>query len=321
MSALKEWRAESESGMTCCGYDTNSPNGPGCTGVANGMMARQHGDAGFTGDVRCADCVGKILAPLALNVAPSDEGGADDSDDGELTLREWLDAQPTREAWLMERLYMDLAPIFEAAGLTMPPVRISCGWTGTGHEGCTLGVCYDTSMSKARVHEIFVSPAIEDSAEVLAVLMHELAHAVAGTKAAHGPDYGKVCSLVGLTKANRDGKGQWPEQAFAGDALMQTLRAIVANCDAYPHASLEPLPPPPPQVVTVDSGQAAQPTPSAKPQGTRLLKAECGECGYVVRITMKWATRGLPACPVCSPLPIDVNPTHVLRLAADGGAS
>ena len=32
------------------------------------------------------------------------------------------------------------------------------------------------------------------------------------------------------------------------------------------------------------------------PQETRMLKATCGSCGYVIRTTLKWATRGMPTC-------------------------
>lgn len=35
----------------------------------------------------------------------------------------------------------------------------------------------------------------------------------------------------------------------------------------------------------------------ASKQGTRLLKIECPECGYVVRTTQKWLDVGLPVCP------------------------
>jgi ssDNA-binding Zn-finger/Zn-ribbon topoisomerase 1 len=31
--------------------------------------------------------------------------------------------------------------------------------------------------------------------------------------------------------------------------------------------------------------------------GTRLLKAECPECGYTVRVTQKWIDVGMPTCP------------------------
>jgi hypothetical protein len=32
-------------------------------------------------------------------------------------------------------------------------------------------------------------------------------------------------------------------------------------------------------------------------QSTRMLKAECAECGYTIRLTKKWADVGLPSCP------------------------
>ena len=28
-----------------------------------------------------------------------------------------------------------------------------------------------------------------------------------------------------------------------------------------------------------------------------MLKAECPECGYTIRLTKKWADLGLPTCP------------------------
>src|SRR5919109_3178501 len=35
-----------------------------------------------------------------------------------------------------------------------------------------------------------------------------------------------------------------------------------------------------------------------KKQSTRLLKAECPECGYTIRLTKRWAALGLPSCPI-----------------------
>jgi hypothetical protein len=29
-----------------------------------------------------------------------------------------------------------------------------------------------------------------------------------------------------------------------------------------------------------------------------MLKAECSECGYTIRLTKKWADLGLPNCPI-----------------------
>ena len=52
--------------------------------------------------------------------------------------------------------------------------------------------------------------------------------------------------------------------------------------------------------VTLD-GVAKNANGDKKPQSTRLLKAECGECGYTVRVTKKWLeAKGAPICPCTS---------------------
>jgi hypothetical protein len=55
--------------------------------------------------------------------------------------------------------------------------------------------------------------------------------------------------------------------------------------------------------ATLD-GVAKNANGDKKPQGTRLLKAECGECGYTVRVTKKWLeAKGAPICP-CNMTPM-----------------
>jgi hypothetical protein len=46
---------------------------------------------------------------------------------------------------------------------------------------------------------------------------------------------------------------------------------------------------------------------SAPPkQKARLLKAECGDCGYTVRVTRKWVDEaGAPHCPAHGAMPVD----------------
>jgi ribosomal protein L37E len=55
-------------------------------------------------------------------------------------------------------------------------------------------------------------------------------------------------------------------------------RDALASLGTYPHAQ-------------VTLAQVAK-------QSTRMLKATCSACGYTVRLTHKWATKGLPLCPV-----------------------
>ena len=40
-----------------------------------------------------------------------------------------------------------------------------------------------------------------------------------------------------------------------------------------------------------------RPDDRPKKQSARMLKAECPECGYTIRLTKKWADVGLPSCP------------------------
>jgi hypothetical protein len=122
---------------------------------------------------------------------------------------------------------------------------------------------------------------------VLYVLMHELVHAVVGTDDDHGERFGQACKALGLTFAGVDNKGEWPTQAFPDLALQEELDAIAGAADGYPHAALNPPPPPPPQIV------------KAPPSVPSLIKVVCPDCGYVARITTKWAVRGLPLCGVC----------------------
>ena len=39
-------------------------------------------------------------------------------------------------------------------------------------------------------------------------------------------------------------------------------------------------------------------TSRGKGSGSRLLKVQCGECGYLMRITRKWLDLAVPDCPL-----------------------
>lgn len=210
-------------------------------------------------------------------------------------LADWIAAQPTRESWLLERYLANVVPYLQAHDVTPPDVRLSCGWTGVGVEACTLGVCYDKSQSAADVYEIFISPTVADSAQALAVMFHELAHAIAGCTVGHDREtYGTVCRRLGLTDndGGNDDSHAWPTCASPGAELRAWIAAVVARCEPYPHAAVVPPPPAPPVIVEKPGNH--------KPQSTRMLKASCESDGYVVRLTMKWATRGMPKCGICS---------------------
>lgn len=250
---------------------------------------------------------------LAVHVSDSDAGDPVDETNtpapetseecSEPTWREWIDSQPTRETWLMEAAFSVLVPMFESAGVVVPPFKVSCGWTGAGIEGCTLGVCYPPESSSAGTTEIFISPTLDNALDVVCVLAHELVHATVGTAHDHDADhFGLLCTRLGITQAGRDGRGVFPGQAYPSETLRKWLAIELAakHSTPYPHASLIPPPPSAPIIVAGNGpgdGPTLPPPPPPKPtQTTRLLKATCPSCGYIIRVTMKWASRGLPRC-------------------------
>lgn len=257
--------------------------------------------------------------------------GDEPVDDDELG--EWLASELTREQWLRERLHRDLAPMFAAVGASLPPVRVSCGWTGSGIEAWTLGVCYDAEASAHKVAEIYLSPTIDDGATVLGVLMHELCHAKLGAAAEHDATYADLAAKVGLTASagepdHKQGP-RWPEDAVPGAAMAERLAAICEKADRYPHGKVTPPPPTPPIVVQQGEGPGdgpGMPTPPPPPPppapapapgkaGAPLMRAQCPSCGYVIRVTMKFASMGLPFCGAH-----DEGETHRFSLLVEGRA-
>lgn len=181
----------------------------------------------------------------------------------------------TREEWL-NKAVTHLSEFFDLQGLTVPTAKVSCGWPTKGAVSTrqrTLGQCFTKACSTAGVNEIFISPVLSDTSEVLAVVAHELCHAVDNCKSSHGAGFSKMMKAVGL-----EGK---PTATHASDALKTTFKRLIKDhLGEYPHQPLD---------VTKGGG---------KKQSTRLLKAVCPQCGYTIRLTSKWAEQGMPICSV-----------------------
>jgi len=168
----------------------------------------------------------------------------------------------TREDWLTA--YMEAArPLWAARGVPIPDnVRIGLGFAyGTRK---AIGQCWGSAASKDGAFEIFISPVHTSGLKAADTLCHELAHAVDGCKNGHKKPFVDICHKVGLLKGggkNAHGEGcpEWHEWSDA----------ILAALGPFPHAAMD---------VTLPTKQ-----------GTRLLKAECESCGFVFRVTAKWA--------------------------------
>jgi hypothetical protein len=108
--------------------------------------------------------------------------------------------------------------------------------------------------------------------EILATLCHELVHHAVGCACGHRGAFRKTALAIGL-----EGK---MTATTAGEGLAERLQEIADLLGDLPHSKLNPS--------------------ARKKQGTRMLKAECVPCAYIVRLTRKMIeTHGCPICPTC----------------------
>jgi hypothetical protein len=178
----------------------------------------------------------------------------------------------TREEWLQASVE-SVRPLFDILAHPLPDrIRVTCGNPSRNARSAkarAIGEHFSPRLSEDSTHEISISPTVDDPYEVFGILLHELSHA-----ATDGDGHkGRFPRLVQKLKLR--GK---PTATFIDDDFRTEYKLIIDSIGAYPHARL-------------NIGTAK------KPQGTRLLAAQCPSCGYLVRITSKWASVALPRCP------------------------
>jgi len=139
-----------------------------------------------------------------------------------------------REAWL-ERAASFLLDYMIKCGLPRTVVRVSCGWPargGLGARAAVIGQCFPPAMCQDGVPQIFVSPRIAESIQVLGVLLHELVHAAIGCQYGHRKEFSQAARRVGLAGP--------PTATTVGDTLRPVLERFVAAYGPYPHAAIQP---------------------------------------------------------------------------------
>lgn len=177
----------------------------------------------------------------------------------------------TREDWLNAALEMIRNRMLAVTGDVVPAnTKVSCGLAGGRIGAKRIGECWSDTCSADGSTEIFISPAIAEPITVLATLVHEAVHAAVGVKHGHKKPFAKVAKAMGL-----EGK---MTATIAGTELVTLLHAWSDLLGIYPHATLSSV--------------------GRKKQSTRLVKVECGGCGYVLRTTQKWLDKS--GCPLCS---------------------
>ncbi len=181
----------------------------------------------------------------------------------------------TREGWLLKATAA-LRPLFmEKSGVHVPEdVEVSTGFPsskGISAKTKTIGQCWTRACSEANVNQIFINPCLDDSVEVLAILIHELIHASDDCKSGHRGHFAKTAKSIGL-----EGK---MTATHAGDKLKEQLQKIVHNIGKFPHKKLN---------ASIDH----------KKQGTRLIKIGC-DCGVIGRMSATAISEMTWKCVLC----------------------
>ena len=181
-----------------------------------------------------------------------------------------------REQWLEKATETLRKSLFKSAGAEIPTVRVTNGFPGSRAKSGRVGEFWKGEASDDGIPQVFVSPVLSDSNAVLAVLSHELVHACVPLDG-HGREFRRIALSIGLVGKMTATK--------AGPDLVAFFNKVIDRIGVYPHSALN--------------------VSSRKVQSTRLLKVCCASCGYVVRITTRWISTGLPLCP-CSHSPMVV---------------
>lgn len=176
----------------------------------------------------------------------------------------------TREEWL-NYVADKLRPYYKSKQAEIPArVRYAVGYTSNGYRGNTIGECWSSKSSADKTTEILIKPTEHKPERVAGILAHELIHAADDCKNGHKKPFKRMAVALGF-----EGK---MTLCLPGAAMMRdVIRPILKTAGPLPHAAVTAY------RVT-------------KKQTTRLLKAECTTCGYVVRVSAKWLQLGAPFC-------------------------
>jgi hypothetical protein len=176
-----------------------------------------------------------------------------------------------REEWLVNAVE-ELRPLFADAGFPIcARIRVSCAFPTTYTRSGALGQAFPDGASADRALEVMIAPSLDKPSDVFAVLVAMLCHATNGAMSHGSTAYQAAAAAMHLEPAGVNWRVTKTVSAF-----WLHFAAIIDGLGPYPHAALS----------------AERP----KTQGTRMLKAVCPTCGYIVRVSSKWASKGLPTC-------------------------
>lgn len=178
-----------------------------------------------------------------------------------------------RHVWL-EKVVTELRPRFADVNYEVPEkVRVSIGFPRRSPWKHPIGQCWPVTASSDGHTEIFISPELgtpEQTVTIIGTVAHELTHATVGTEAGHRSPFKRCANAIGLIGRMTETK---ESEAFKEWVNM----VVIPKIGGYPAGAL---------------------SLSYRKEGTRLIKCECLECKYPVRVTRLLIEKeGPPLCP------------------------
>jgi hypothetical protein len=157
-----------------------------------------------------------------------------------------------------------------------------------------MGQTWSREASEDGVSQVFISPELGDTFDVLETLVHELVHVADNNQSDHRGQFVVIAKKLGLMSPYSFTPAS---PSFAAELLV-----MAEELGHYPHAELHTRVVNAPVVAVGPDGVEVPATvkwhSGPAKQGTRLIKCQCAECGYTVRVTMKWINEaGAPVCP------------------------
>lgn len=140
-----------------------------------------------------------------------------------------------------------------------------------------VGECWPRIRSEDNKNHVFITPRLNNSIEILSILLHELIHVADDCKSKHRGFFRTTALAVGFT-----GK-MTATEVINGSHLFNQLSTIYSALGDIPHAKLD--------------------TSKIKKEGTRQIKAHCLSCDFIFRTSRKQLDRfeaeAESKCPCC----------------------
>ena len=174
-----------------------------------------------------------------------------------------------KETWLKNAV-VDIGNYFRKFEYQVPPVNVSVGWTSCGKRSNSVGECWPQKSASDKKNVIFINPNHRDTQSILSTLIHELVHAVDDCEHAHGAEFKKIATTIGLEGKMRS--------TVPGEALSAYIERLIKKIGPYPESLL----------TIVSEARVVRQSP----------KAKCPSCSYRVSLPRQMVEYGPPLCPI-----------------------